>query len=622
MTPPNSSALQKTADELSTVGNGGLSNAWIEVLPFGAACFDPSKLQVIFTNSQFKKWFGQTEADTPSLPQVIIDQLGESRIRATLSEVSRTGAVRSLPIEFKSCDKGKRIAGLLRISPAEQFQANTVLLLIEDISAQKKSQVLGESVARLQDDNLKRLAESRANMQRVLEHLPQSFLLFNRHGEVTHTFSALAERLFPAGANQKNIRELIQLTDSKYDSFFSILFEEIDPGLLNDISPREIQIRDRLISLRFIRLVEDGIENQALCVLEDVTEVRTLQNELERKERIRYQILNAVMHREPFLGMTELIRALATLSEDPVAFRRQVHALKGNLAFFGFQDLATACHQWEELVEKRMDAAAAFPSATARDLAKTLNEGIAKFLHEQSAILRLDSSPEGLHFTVELERIRELKKAIDARATPAELTAHLQSWISLPIQQSLGWLNGVWLSTLETLGKKGAPIEFSETPVKVSPHCYRDLFGMLPLAIRNAADHGIEPTSERQRLGKSPEGHLKITLDETQKGGQVFYRLDISDDGAGVAWDKIRKNAQTNQGPELSRWSPQRLLRLVTTQAVSTKDQADEISGRGIGLGTLYEAVEKKGGSLDIESRPGEGTRLRIEFPKFSCFGD
>jgi len=618
MTPKNSFAQDSDQDLIIPLGEDMRTPGWIETLPFGAAFFDQTKLQVLFSNSQFKKWFGLSEHERTHLPQIFLDQIGESRIRATISEVLAQTVTRTFPIECKAAETGKRIAGLVRISSGAAFRSNAVLFLIDDISEQKKSQVLGESVARLQTENLKRLAESRANMRRVLDHLPQAFLLFNRHGEVTHSYSVLSSRLFPLGANQKNIREVLELTDPKHDAFFSILFEDIDPLLLNEVCPKETQIGDHLVALRFVRLAEDGVENQVLCALEDITEVRALQKDLETKERVRNQILNAVMYRDPFLSMVERIKGLNAFTDDEIHFRRQIHALKANLAFFGFRELASACHGWESLVSEKRS----FPLQETQDLARELHAGIQKFLVEQADIIRIDPALEGFHFTIPLQRIRALQEAIDRNAQPNELTSHLENWVALSTQQALSWLNGVWISTLESLGKPAAPIQFGETSAQISPHLYRDLFGLLPLAVRNAADHGIETAARRQDLGKPPEGQLKIQLTEVTHEGRDFYHLEISDDGAGMDWEKIHKRTQPAQESDSNRWSPQRLLRLIATQEVSTRAEVSMVSGRGIGLGTLYEALEKRGGQLQIESTPGVGTTLKMTFPKLTRFGE
>jgi two-component system chemotaxis sensor kinase CheA len=133
-------------------------------------------------------------------------------------------------------------------------------------------------------------------------------------------------------------------------------------------------------------------------------------------------------------------------------------------------------------------------------------------------------------------------------------------------------------------------------------------------AVRNSLDHGIEPPDVRQAAGKDPEGTLKLRA--SHEGSHVV--IEISDDGAGIAVEKVRQKA-IERGvitPERAAQLPEReLLQLIFLPGFSTAAAVTNVSGRGVGMDVVRTNVEKIGGKVEIDSRAGKGTTLRLRIP-------
>jgi two-component system chemotaxis sensor kinase CheA len=130
--------------------------------------------------------------------------------------------------------------------------------------------------------------------------------------------------------------------------------------------------------------------------------------------------------------------------------------------------------------------------------------------------------------------------------------------------------------------------------------------------IRNALDHGIEPAEERRRAGKDPVGH--VVLNAYQQGNSVV--LDVRDDGRGIDTEAIRRVAITRGLlGEKEAIDQQRAYELMFTAGFSTASQVSEISGRGVGLDVVKKNIQDLKGTIDVISRPGEGTTFRISLP-------
>ena len=132
--------------------------------------------------------------------------------------------------------------------------------------------------------------------------------------------------------------------------------------------------------------------------------------------------------------------------------------------------------------------------------------------------------------------------------------------------------------------------------------------------IRNAIDHGIESPSERLAAGKREIGLLSISA--RQAGNKIS--LVISDDGRGLVLDRITAKAVANglaTQDEVEAMTRQQKLELIFEAGLSTADQVSEVSGRGVGMDVVRANLEKVGGSIDVDSRDGEGSQFHLQLP-------
>jgi two-component system chemotaxis sensor kinase CheA len=133
-------------------------------------------------------------------------------------------------------------------------------------------------------------------------------------------------------------------------------------------------------------------------------------------------------------------------------------------------------------------------------------------------------------------------------------------------------------------------------------------------AVRNSLDHGIEPPADRQAAGKDSEGTLKLRA--SHEGGHVI--IEVSDDGAGIAVEKVRQKAIERgliTADRAAQLGERELLQLIFLPGFSTAAQVTNVSGRGVGMDVVRTNVEKIGGKVEIDSRAGKGTTLRLRIP-------
>src|SRR5208282_4184739 len=132
--------------------------------------------------------------------------------------------------------------------------------------------------------------------------------------------------------------------------------------------------------------------------------------------------------------------------------------------------------------------------------------------------------------------------------------------------------------------------------------------------VRNSVDHGIERPEVRQAAGKDPEGRLFLRA--FHEGGQV--NIEISDDGAGLDQARIRNKAVQKgliSAEQAGRLTDHEIVNLVFQPGFSTAEKVTNVSGRGVGMDVVKTHIEKIGGTVDLQSKAGQGVMVRMKIP-------
>ena len=131
--------------------------------------------------------------------------------------------------------------------------------------------------------------------------------------------------------------------------------------------------------------------------------------------------------------------------------------------------------------------------------------------------------------------------------------------------------------------------------------------------VRNSVDHGIEPSEDRLKLGKSEQG--TVTIEARYEGGEVW--IVVSDDGKGLDPERILKKAIEKgvvQG-DGSNLSEEEIFNLIFAPGFSTNEQVSEVSGRGVGMDVVKKNIEKLKGRIAVRSKLGQGTSIYLQIP-------
>src|ERR1035441_7631777 len=132
--------------------------------------------------------------------------------------------------------------------------------------------------------------------------------------------------------------------------------------------------------------------------------------------------------------------------------------------------------------------------------------------------------------------------------------------------------------------------------------------------VRNAVSHGIEPAEERRKLGKAPQGVVR--LNAYHQGNQVI--VEVTDDGRGIDVQKIRAKAVElgmATAEEVARLTDAEVFDFIFRPGFSTADEVTEVSGRGVGMDVVQNVLHRLKASISVETRRGRVTTFRMKLP-------
>ncbi|WP_262271161.1 chemotaxis protein CheA [Microvirga yunnanensis] len=168
----------------------------------------------------------------------------------------------------------------------------------------------------------------------------------------------------------------------------------------------------------------------------------------------------------------------------------------------------------------------------------------------------------------------------------------------------------------ESAGQLGTLVEFSMEgeDVEADKSVTEGLAEPLLHVLRNAVAHGAEPEEVRLAAGKPSK--VRIILRARREGDRLV--VEVSDDGRGIDPERVRRAARERglaPADRITLMSDAEVTDLIFAPGFSTASDVTDLSGRGVGMDAVRSAIERLGGQVAVQSRPGHGTTIRFSLP-------
>ncbi|MFZ5806157.1 MAG: chemotaxis protein CheW [Verrucomicrobiota bacterium] len=197
------------------------------------------------------------------------------------------------------------------------------------------------------------------------------------------------------------------------------------------------------------------------------------------------------------------------------------------------------------------------------------------------------------------------------------VTSEMQEKVMRTRLQPIGTILGKFTRIIRDLSRKlekEIDLKISGEDVELDRSIIEALADPLTHLIRNSVDHGIEMPSERERLGKRRMGTVQLIASHV--GGQVL--IEIIDDGKGIDPERMKRKAvekKVLKVEEAERMSDRQAMNLIFLPGFSTAEAVSDLSGRGVGMDVVRTNIENVGGSVELDSQVGKGTRVSLRLP-------
>jgi two-component system, chemotaxis family, sensor kinase CheA len=229
---------------------------------------------------------------------------------------------------------------------------------------------------------------------------------------------------------------------------------------------------------------------------------------------------------------------------------------------------------------------------------------VSELVLTRNQLLQLARNQENSGFTVPLQRLSHITSDLQEGVMKTRMQPIGNAWNKLPrLVRDLSHEMGKKIE----LTMLGAETELDRQVLEL-------IKDPLTHMVRNSGDHGLETPAERRAAGKPETG--TIVLNAYHEGGYII--LEISDDGRGLAVDRIRAKALSSglaTEAELAAMTDGQIQRFIFRAGLSTAATISAVSGRGVGMDVVKTNIEKIGGTIELKSTPGQGTMFTVKIP-------
>ncbi len=382
-------------------------------------------------------------------------------------------------------------------------------------------------------------------------------------------------------------------------------------SLYLSLLPDEITIGDRVLEAEFKML-----DRAIMVVLTDITAEKILAAQVARERTRLEMIVSAVTGGSDFFEAVAEFRTFA--QTEPASWHhrnraelyRAVHTFKGTFSQFGFHHVPAELHEVEtslQHMDEAMGAAEAAALVFGRDWGTLLDAD----LQTVTAALGEDFMARRGVVTIppdQAKRFEMFARGLLDQTEAPKVLDEIAAIRSISLRQALGDFDKLVTQVSSRLDKAVAPLVVRGDDVRIDPEAFGPFLRSLGHIFRNAVDHGIEDPEARLVAGKSESGAIVCDI----SGDAAGITITIADDGNGIDVDTLRHRAALLTSKDVGGWG---LADLVFAEGISARTEVTELSGRGIGMTAVRATVEALGGSIEIDSRPGQGTSFHFRIP-------
>ena len=472
-----------------------------------------------------------------------------------------------------------------------------------------------------------KLEDRNKKVNTLLNNAGQGFLYFNENMIIGDEYSSEVKKIFNIDVAGKNITHLLY-DDSEKQVFLTVTLQdilkenEIRQEILISLLENEFYINNKFIQLEYKILDEKNF----MLILTDITLQKELDKKIKDEQQILKMVVEVITDLEQFLEIKESYIQLIKSIDNYKSFnmlndlKREIHTFKGLFAQKEMLHIVEQLHNFETFINKSIK-----DKSLDKDIQNITYDTMYNWLDKDIQILK-DILGDNIfnksdYISISKTRITDLQDKIklyiqnnklndkdiyNIYKDTEELKYHNIKILFRPYEKLVEQLS-------QRLDKIVNPLILDGDDIYIGDR-YKPFINSLVHIFRNSLDHGIETPEERFEKEKDEAGTIKCNF--IQNNNNLI--ISIEDDGAGIDIEKIKKLALEKSlytQDKLNQLSEQEILMIIFKDDFSTSESVTDISGRGIGLASVLNELNKLNGKLEINNNFGYGIAFKFTIP-------
>lgn len=451
----------------------------------------------------------------------------------------------------------------------------------------------------------------------MLNSLGQGFVIVDKEYSILPVYSKVALEMFETVPDKEapgtilgikpedsaSFKELYEMTFNQMLDFDDMV--SMNPGSRSNSKQQHIQLNYAPIRN------EEGLLEYVLIIGTDKTKEIENMARFKKEWAFSQMIMRIVSNRyslikvikESLSMIKQSVETLENSQPHPIrAVQRYVHTIKGSFSYFHIEEITQYAHDFEAFLEPYYNQESIADDLRLQILEKlsALQVSIECYIDSYDDIIQFKNS--ALQKSISVKDLDAFGKELKAKY-PVLFESFHNRFCRTEVQPYFQ----MYPSIVSELGMKlNKKVKFIlEGGHNLLPEReWEVLFGQFIHFIRNSVDHGIETETERVAAGKEAVGEIKFKFSITGERLEV----ELSDDGRGIQWEKIAL-----KDPSIT--SEHEAIQRIMMGGISSKDEVSDVSGRGVGVSSLFATVQDWNGEIQVINRPGLGLSLKLSVP-------
>lgn len=475
------------------------------------------------------------------------------------------------------------------------------------------------------------LRQANTMLKAIMDSLGQGFLVFDKSGWCGEIYTKACLDILESEPLNQNITKVLGLEGSEKEQFekwSSATFSQALPfESMKELAPQNYNhSKNKFISLDYFPIEsEEGELGNIVLVATDKTSEYEANRALEKERLFAKMVVKLIKSRNHFSDFlqgieslisdvrSELEKGIEKLNVDYLF--RVLHTLEGEAGAFHAGGLRQSSRDFQEKIEGLRTGDKTFDIETGKACLKNLEASHRQFLLENNEIFSVVIFNQSRVVEVPLQSVDAFSKLLEDSGVDEKIKEQFQNdFLKKDLKEVLNHLDDVAKEVSRKQEKLLAPVQFHTKGIRIFPDRYKDFVSSLVHAFRNAVDHGLESPEERRSRKKAAEGTIEVYADRLETNGRQHLQIIIQDDGRGIDPERLRIKLQEN-GVNTEGMEDFEVLQQIFSPGFTSRSEVSEFSGRGVGMDAIKTEVQKLKGTIFVESKINEGTKITIEIP-------